>query len=156
MLEIKIRKAARTVVFDENDKVAILEVKNGDYHKIPGGGIENDENEELAAIREALEESGCDVRIIKKIGEQEFIDPDGSNTLHHSVCYLAEKIKSHKTSYFTEEEEKNKFKLLWLTVDEAIKLFKNVKTKKPFELAMNNRDLKFLETAHKYKFKQQN
>lgn len=148
-----IRKAARTVIFDENNKVAILEVKNGDYHKIPGGGIENDENEELAAIREALEEGGCDVEIIKKIGEQEFVDPDGSNTIHHSVCFLAEKIKDHETSYFTEEEKKNKFRLLWLSVDKAIKLFKNVKTKMPFELAMNNRDLKFLEMAYKHKCK---
>jgi len=153
MTEQKIRKAARTVIFDELDRVAILEVKNGDYHKIPGGGIDDGENEESTAVREALEESGCDVKIIKKIGEQDFIDPGDDNLIHHSVCFLAEKIKNHETSFFTKEEEENKFRLLWLPVNEAIELFKNVKTKLPFELAMNNRDLKFLEIAIQDKFK---
>jgi 8-oxo-dGTP pyrophosphatase MutT (NUDIX family) len=143
-----IRKAARTIILDENqEKIAVLEVKNGDYHKIPGGGIENDESEETAASREALEEGGCDVQIVEKIGESEFVDPSDSSLLHHSVCFLAQKIKDHKTSYFTEEELANKFRLLWLSFDDAINLFEKVRTEVPFELEMNNRDLKFVKIA---------
>lgn len=140
-----IRKAARTIILDESQEmIAVLEVNNGDYCKIPGGGIENNESAEVAAIREALEEAGCDVQLIEKIGEAEFIDPSDSNLLHHSVCFLAQKIKDHKTSYFTEEELANKFRLLWLTFEDAINLFEKVRSEVPFELEVNNRDLEFV------------
>ncbi|MFZ2522841.1 MAG: hypothetical protein WAW92_00465 [Minisyncoccia bacterium] len=35
----KPRLAARGVVFDQNNNVAILPVSNHDYYKLPGGGI---------------------------------------------------------------------------------------------------------------------
>jgi ADP-ribose pyrophosphatase YjhB (NUDIX family) len=145
-----IRKAARTIVLDENQqKIAVLQVKNGDYHKIPGGGIENVETAETAAIREALEECGCDVQLIEKIGERDFLDPDDSDSVHHSVCFLAQKINDHKTSYFTEAERNNKFRLLWLSFEDAIHVFENVRSKDPFELEMNSRDLHFIKMAKK-------
>lgn len=147
----EIRKAARTIILDESQKrIAVLEVKNGDYHKIPGGGIEKGEGDKDAAIREALEEGGCDVDLVEKIGELEFVDPDNVNLIHHSVCFLAQKTRDHKTPYFTEEELANKFKLMWLSFDDAIKLFENVKTRLPFELEMNNRDLKFVKIAKEF------
>jgi len=147
---MQIRRAARTVIFDENNRVAILEVQDGAYHKIPGGGIESNETEELAAIREAIEEAGCDTELMNKLGELEFIDPDHNEMIHHSVCFLARKIKEHKTTNFTEHEIKNRFRLTWLNIDEAVKLFKALKSAKPFEIAMNNRDLEFLILAKKY------
>lgn len=146
-----IRKAARTVILDESkEKIAVLEVQNGDYHKIPGGGIEKDESVEIAAIREALEEGGCDVKLIKKIGELDFVDPGDKNLIHHSVCFLAQKINGYETSYFTEEELDKKFRLLWLTFDEAINKFEKVRSQVPFELEMNNRDLKFVKMARDF------
>ena len=149
--ERKVRKAVRAVIFDEvEEKIAVLEVKNGDYHKIPGGEVENDETNEETAIREALEEGACDVQLITKIGEFEFVEPTFPNLVNHSVCFLAKKIKDHKTTYFTEEEKNDSFKLLWLNIDEAIKLFEDVKSKIPFELIMNNRDLKFIKIAKNY------
>ncbi|MFA6466959.1 MAG: NUDIX domain-containing protein [Patescibacteria group bacterium] len=146
-----IREAARTIILDEKqEKIAVLEVKNGDYHKIPGGGIENGESAEMAAIREALEEGACDVRLIEMIGEAKFTDPNDPNLFHHSVCFLAQKIKDHQTSYFTEEELANKFRLLWLSFEEAISLFEKVRSTVPFEIKMNNRDLNFIKIAKKH------
>lgn len=124
-----------------------MEVKGGDYHKIPGGGIESGESAEAAAKREALEEGGCEVELIQKVGELEFVDPDDENLIHQSVCFLAKIIKCHDKQYFTEKELKNKFRLLWVSFDEAIKLFENVKSKILFDLEMNNRDLKFVKMA---------
>lgn len=147
---MKIRKAARTVVFDREKRVAVLEVKGGMYHKIPGGGIDEGETEEEAATREALEEAGCDVKLLQKLGELEFVSPELDNLTHHSVCFLARKLKDHKTQYFTEHEKKNNFKLLWLEPKEAFKLFENPIAKRQWELNMNNRDYKFLKKAVKY------
>ena len=62
-IEYKIRRAARAVIFDESGKVALLHVTKDGYHKIPGGGVENGENEKDALCREALEEAGCEVKI---------------------------------------------------------------------------------------------
>jgi 8-oxo-dGTP pyrophosphatase MutT (NUDIX family) len=147
----KMRKAARTIVVDEDSgKIAIVDVNNGGYHKIPGGGIETGETPETAAIREALEESGCDVEIIERLGELDFADPDDSKFIHHSVCFLARKINDRKRSYFTKEETERNFKLIWSDIDEAIKLFENPKSRVPFDLEMNDRDLKFIKLAKKY------
>ena len=55
------KNAARTVIVDENNQIALINVRDGEYYKIPGGGIEEGESEEMAAKREALEESGCAV-----------------------------------------------------------------------------------------------
>jgi 8-oxo-dGTP pyrophosphatase MutT (NUDIX family) len=144
------RNAARTIILDEkNGKIAILEVKNGDYHKIPGGGIEADESAEETALREAWEEAGCEVRLVKKLGEIEFVDPDDADKIHHSICFLAQKIKDKETA-FTDEEMENKFRLLWLSFYEAIKLFEKIKSHDRMDMEMNNRDLKFIKIAKEY------
>jgi 8-oxo-dGTP diphosphatase len=147
----KIRLAARTVILDENsNKIAVIEAKRGDYYKIPGGGIEDNEGLESAALREAIEEGACDVELLINLGETEFESPNFPELINRSVCFLARKIKEHKTTIFTKEEKENKFKLLWLTFEEAIKRFENISSKIQFEIEMNNRDLKYIKKAKTY------
>ncbi|MFA6322382.1 MAG: NUDIX domain-containing protein [Candidatus Buchananbacteria bacterium] len=151
MPDIIRRSAARAVIIDDiSNKIAIIEVKNGDFHKIPGGGIEAGETAEMAAIRESLEEGGCEVVIINRLGEHEFFDPKDKNNYHHSIGFLAKKIKDHPAPAFTQEEISKHYKLLWLTFEEAIKRFTDTKSTVPFELAMNNRDLDFIKIAQEY------
>ena len=142
----KIKPAARVVLFDDNDKTAIIDVRNGEYYKIPGGGIEEAETLEQAAKREALEEAGCEVELFQKIGEHEFIDPDLKYyMIHHSVCYLAKKIGESSNPRFDEWEKSNNFKLRWVTYEEAVKLFKSSGTSDLFGKEINKRDLDFLK-----------
>lgn len=116
-----IRKAARTVIIDDNDLVALISVRDGEYYKIPGGGIEEGESEEQAALREALEETGCQVEIIKKIGKKQFIDknPLYGETIHHSVCFLAKKLKEINSTSFNDYEQSNKMKLIWVNFEKS-------------------------------------
>lgn len=143
-----IKRAARTVIVDNEDRIVILDVNNGDYYKIPGGGVEEGETDEEAAKREALEESGCEVELIQKIGEQQFVDPDPNNNgrIHFSVCYLAKKKTDGQTN-FNDWEKENSFKMKWVTFDEAINLFEKVSTLDQFGVEINKRDLDFIKIA---------
>lgn len=154
MSEIKTRKAARTVIFDENNKIAILEVQNGEYYKIIGGGIEDGETEEQAAKREAFEEAGCDVEIVGKIGEQDFsFSNEKVDKVHYSVCFLAKVIGEKKDTKFDDWEKSNNFKLHWLCFEDAVKLFQSASPEDEFKKEINKRDLEFLKIAYKHKFK---
>ena len=58
------RHAVRTIVPSaDKSKIALIFVQKGQYYKLPGGGIELDEDHGIAAEREALEETGCKVKI---------------------------------------------------------------------------------------------
>ena len=63
------RKRGSSVVI-ENNKVALIKrVRDGrEYYVFPGGGIENKETPEQAAIRETFEELGIIIKIIELLG----------------------------------------------------------------------------------------
>jgi 8-oxo-dGTP pyrophosphatase MutT (NUDIX family) len=46
--------------------IAIIHAKKEKYSKISGNGIEAGENRKVAATREALEEIGCRVKMLKR------------------------------------------------------------------------------------------
>ena len=62
-------------VIIENDKVALIKrVRDGqEYYVFPGGGIENGESPEQAAIRETFEELGVHISIKDSLGIVNYI-----------------------------------------------------------------------------------
>ena len=64
----KTREAARAIVFDDDNLIALLHATKNFYYKLPGGGIEAGETKEDALKRECKEEIGCNVEIIKELG----------------------------------------------------------------------------------------
>ena len=63
------RFAVRAVLF-KGDKIALLNVRRYRYHKLPGGGIKKKEGMKRALFREILEETGCKIKILSKVGLQ--------------------------------------------------------------------------------------
>jgi 8-oxo-dGTP diphosphatase len=59
------------------------------YHLLPGGGVERDETLDKALVREALEETGLDVRVVKPLFISDTLAPAGG--LHVvNITFLAE------------------------------------------------------------------
>lgn len=146
----KERKAARAVVFDKLGKVAFLSLSKKDYYKIPGGGFENNEDCIQALRREVLEEAGCNIKNIKKLG---IIEEYRNKFLLHQIsyCFIADLDGKKGMPNFTEKEKKNGFGLVWVKLDEAIKTMEKLETSKDYQgRFVQIRDLSFLKEAQKF------
>ena len=60
-VDYKQRVGAYAVIFNENNKIAIVKTSTGYF--LPGGGIEEGENHEACLKRECIEEMGMDVEV---------------------------------------------------------------------------------------------
>lgn len=116
-----VREAARAIVFDDEKNIALIHVSDRGYYKLPGGGIEGDENHLLALQRECEEEIGCGIEMLGEIGTIiEYRKLFGIKQI--SYCYLA-KVQGQKGEpRFTEEEVANGFERIWVQYSEALKL----------------------------------
>lgn len=146
--EWRFRKAVRALVFD-GDKIAILNSRTFNFHKLPGGGVEEDEDILLALEREIDEEVGVDIEVGKEVGiVLEHRNEYGLN--HESHCYLA-KIKGESRDQKLTEWETDYYdlELKWVTIDEAIELLESDYTDNYSGKFILKRDLVFLKEAKK-------
>lgn len=141
------REAARAIVFDENNNVALLHATKNNYHKLPGGGIEEGEDIKKALNREIMEEIGCQIVDVKELGIiEEYRNEDSLHQVSH--CFITKLDGKKGEPEFTKSEIEEGFKPVWLPLDEAIKILDNEKIKE-FHRGkfMVTRDLTFLKEA---------
>ena len=74
------RVVARAITFIDDNILLIERFKKMDgvllhYYTIPGGGVEEGETYQEAAIREMKEETSCDIKIIKELMKKDY--PNG-------------------------------------------------------------------------------
>ena len=143
---LKLREASRAVLFDEDSLIPLLFVSKYNYHKLPGGGIDEGEDIKEALVREVLEETGCKIKIDKEIGKIiEF--KSKLNVKQISYCYFG-KVISKGEPNFTEKELSQGFKVIWLSLDEAISKITNDKPNNYEGSFIQKRDLVFLQKAN--------
>ena len=99
---LKIRGASRAILFDEDNLIPLLFVAKYNYHKFPGGGIDEGEDKTQALVRECLEEVGSEIKVNGEIGK--IIEFRSKWDLKQiSYCYYG-KIISKDAPDFTEKE----------------------------------------------------
>lgn len=146
--EYKVRKAARAIVYNNLGKIALLYVSKNNYHKLPGGGLEEGEDIKTALEREVLEEVGANIEVVGEIGciieyRNEF------KQIQLSYCYNSKVIGEVKHTDFTEKEIEEGFKLKWVKLNEAIELLENDIPDNYAGKFMRYRDLIFLRSTPK-------
>ena len=117
------RIGARGIVI-KNNKIALFNKTNKNEYKLPGGGVENDEDIEEAFKREVKEETGCDVEIIKKLGTiEEHKTLDNFKQISH--VFVSKVIRDTNELGLTEKEKDEGAKLIWTTLEEGLELITN-------------------------------
>jgi 8-oxo-dGTP diphosphatase len=115
------RQASRAIIFDRDNKVALLHATNKHFHKLPGGGVNEGESLIDALKREGLEEIGCNIDNIQELGIVE--EYRNKISLHQmSYCYTADLVGEKGSPHLEEGEIADGFKTVWVTLDEAIKI----------------------------------
>lgn len=117
----KERVAARTAIFRDG-KVALMHVTKSDYYKLPGGGVEPSETLEEAAVREAREETGCEIRLGPLVGR--VVEWRSHWAVKQtSACFLAEFVADGDQS-LEADEAADGFEPVWLPPEEALRRIK--------------------------------
>lgn len=121
MINPRLRLGARGIVIREDGKIAIFNKSNKNEYKLPGGGIEDDENPEEAFKREVLEETGCKVEIINKLGTtEEYKTLDNFKQI--SYIFVGKVVEDTKQLNVTQKEKDEGAKLIWETPENALKV----------------------------------
>lgn len=142
-----LRRAVRAVVLSESNEVYLLKMSNNNYHKLPGGGIDEGESNEVALKRELLEEIGCPAEIIAELGEViEYRNADKME--QHSYSYLVRQSGDLVATALEDGEiEEGAETVVASNIDDAILLLENDMPTRHEGHAMRLRELRILREA---------
>ena len=146
-LDYRLREAVRAIVLRGN-KMALLYVSNENYHKLPGGGIEQGENLNQALEREILEEVGVTIENIREVGN--IIEYRKQHKLKQiSYCFVADVKDDTGKLNLTKEEKEDGFELKWVSIGDALELMKNDKPRDYLGTYVKARDISILEYSRR-------
>ncbi len=144
------REAARAVVSDGTGKVALLRVGLYNYHKLPGGGIDEGEDVPTALERELLEEIGCKAEVTGEVGQ--IVEYRNQFELKQtSYCFIATQTGDKSEPDFTEKELREQFSIVWAdSIDNAISLLEQDEPTNYEGKFIQKRDLALLRAAKEH------
>lgn len=120
----RLRLGARGIVIRNDGKIAVFNKSNKNEYKLPGGGLEGDENPEDAFKREVLEETGCEVEILQNLGITE--EYKSLNNFKQISYVFVGKVKRDTMQLnVTQKEKEEGAKLLWEEPEQALELIKD-------------------------------
>lgn len=85
------RRAVRAVVLDADSRVYLMYIGRKGTYKLPGGGIDEGEDNPTALARELMEEVGVEIEVVAELGRVvEY--RDFAKMKQTSYCYLARQV----------------------------------------------------------------
>ncbi len=149
MINPKVRIGARGIVINDKGEIAIFHKKNKNEYKLPGGGVDENETIEDAFLREVLEETGLEVKIIKYMGiTEEYRSDDNFKQISH--VYIATVIKDTKVLHLTTKEKDEGGEFLFLNPIKALEKIDTCINKLKASKYENLYHVKFIVTRDKY------
>lgn len=142
--ESKPRRTVRTILKNEEAKIALMFMAKHQVYIFPGGGVEDGESLEEALRREILEETGCSCRIIKELGYI-YENRGGLDYTQESFYYVTEKIGEQVHVKLTKDEEENMTSYNWYSIEEAYEHLLNSAHETLQQKFLQARDLAVLE-----------
>lgn len=111
------RRAVYGILHDTSRKIGVIRLTNDNFLMLPGGGIENGEDELECLEREVLEETGYAITKPAFLcqGTQYFQSRDASCYIKNIGNFYSFSLKVKKTEPVEEDHE-----LIWLTPEEAV------------------------------------
>lgn len=123
------RETSRGVILDENNNILLLHIKcndifgNRDHYELPGGGIEDEEDDIQALKREIKEELGYLIDDIKEIGSLS-IEYNLLSRIDNGHFYSA-KTKEYVGSSLQDYEKKLFKDIVKINVSDIISFYEN-------------------------------
>lgn len=124
--DFKDRFGARAIIFDSKGRIALMQVSNLNYYKLPGGGVDAGESVEEALRRELMEEAGAEhIEILDEIGEiDEMREQMQKKSIHY--CYLVKLTGALGESSRTDKEVNDGYQIVWAeNLEQAMQLVKS-------------------------------
>jgi ADP-ribose pyrophosphatase len=129
------RKAVRIIILDEDDNIAVVgrNYENDNVFRgiLPGGGVENGETYEIAAIREAIEETGCHIEPVFTVG---YTNENRKVIKRKQTTYcIVARVVGEKGLPQTTQKDEIGLETKWFSLDEIIVFFENQIKEIPFK-----------------------
>lgn len=146
---MRIKESARMVLLDGEGRVAIINVGDSEYYKIPGGSVEEGESFTEAVLREVREEAGCEAEVIAGLGR---VETDILGWGFHDVSegFIGRVVGEKGMPEYDDYEKERGFSVEWHDLDGAIGMIEGNEVEDRDKKLLQARDLEFLKRGREF------